>query len=125
MQVLIDTHILLWLMEDDPRLGEHARALILGASEVIASAASLWEIAIKSQIGKLAVNPERLVERMKVAGLTELSVSTRHAVESGKLPLHHRDPFDRLLVAQAMTENMCLVTADSRLKAYSDLVECV
>jgi PIN domain nuclease of toxin-antitoxin system len=125
LRLLIDTHILLWLMDDDPRLGIRARNCIMDASEVVVSLASIWEIAIKIPIGKLNVNLDSLLLRLDQAGLIELSVTTRHAAVCAKLPLHHRDPFDRLLVAQAISEGMRLLTADTQLRAYSDLVECV
>ncbi len=125
MRLLLDTHILLWLMQDDSRLNLRARALIDAASEVYVSAASIWELAIKARIGKIEENPEEIVGMMETAGLLDLPVGMRHAVGSGRLPLLHRDPFDRLLVAQAIAETMRLLTADTQLQAYSELVECV
>lgn len=122
MRLLLDTHALLWLMNDDPRLNSRARGLIDSASEVYVSSASVWEIAIKARIGKIEEDPEEVVERIEQAGLRELPVSARHAVAAGKLPLLHRDPFDRLLVAQAITEPMRLLTADAQLAAYSELI---
>ena len=122
MRLLLDTHALLWLMDDDPRLNRRARTLIDSAAEVHISSASIWEIAIKARLGKIEEDPEEIVERMEEAGLRELPISARHAAASGKLPLLHRDPFDRLLVAQAITEPMRLLTADAQLSAYSELV---
>jgi PIN domain nuclease of toxin-antitoxin system len=122
MRLLLDTHALLWLMVGDPRLNPRARALIDSASEVYVSSASIWEIAIKWKLGKIEENPEEIVERMEPAGLLELPVSACHAVAAAKLPLLHRDPFDRMLVAQAITEPMRLLTADAQLSAYSELV---
>lgn len=122
MRLLLDTHTLLWLMEGGPRLKPRARALIDSASEVYVSSASIWEIAIKHRLGQIEEDPEEIVEKLEEAGLKELYVSNRHAVASGKLPLLHRDPFDRLLVAQAMTEPMRLLTDDEQLLAYSELV---
>jgi PIN domain nuclease of toxin-antitoxin system len=122
MRLLLDTHILLWLMNGEARLAANARALIDGADEAYFSSASIWEIAIKAQMGKIATDPAELVELTAKAGLLSLLVSNRHAVASGKLPLLHRDPFDRLLVAQAISEPMRLLTADAQLTAYSDLV---
>lgn len=123
MRLLLDTHVVLWLMKDDPSLSTDARAIISAATEVFVSAATLWEIAIKSSTGKLDVNAERLVERISEAGLSELPVTFKHGIASGKLPFHHRDPFDRLLVAQAITEPMNFLTADPQLKSYSELVK--
>src|SRR5271157_621715 len=122
MRLILDTHALLWLMEGDARLKPSARALIDSASEVYVSSASIWEIAIKHRLGKIKEDPEEIVERMEQAGLHKLPVDMRHAVASGKLPLLHRDPFDRMLVAQAITEPMRLLTADRNLAAYSELV---
>ena len=122
MRLLLDTHTLLWLMEDNPRLSPSAHSLILNASEVYVSSASIWEIAIKSRLGKIEEDPEIVVEQLEAAGLKELPVTNRHAVATARLPLLHRDPFDRLLIAQAMAELMQLLTADPQLAAYSDLV---
>ena len=122
MRLLLDTHALLWLMEDDPRLSSKASALIQDAEAVYVSSASIWEIAIKWRIGKIEEDPEIVVEQLERAGLRELQVANRHAVAAGRLPLLHRDPFDRLLIAQAIVEPMRFLTADARLKAYSDLV---
>lgn len=122
MRLLLDTHVLLWFMEDDPRLTANAHSLIVNASEVYVSSASIWEIAIKWRLGKIEENPEFVAEHIQAAGLKELPVSNRHAVATGRLPLLHRDPFDRLLVAQAICEPMRFVTGDEQLLAYSELV---
>jgi PIN domain nuclease of toxin-antitoxin system len=122
VRLLLDTHVLLWLMENDPRLTASAHSLIVDASEVYVSSASIWEIAIKWRLGKIEENPKIVADHVKAAGLKELLVSNRHAVATGQLPRLHNDPFDRLLVAQAVTEPMQLLTADSRLAAYSELV---
>jgi PIN domain nuclease of toxin-antitoxin system len=123
--LLLDTHILLWLMEDDPQLTASAHSLIVNASEVYVSSASIWEIAIKWRLGKIQENPEVIAEQLLAAGLKELLVSNRHAVATGRLPLLHRDPFDRLLVAQAISETMRLLTSDAQLAAYSELVTVI
>jgi PIN domain nuclease of toxin-antitoxin system len=122
MRLLLDTHILLWLMADSPKLKPRARLLIEGAQEVYVSSASILEIAIKHRLGKIEEVPEEMVARLEEAGLKELPVVSGHAVACGKLPLLHHDPFDRLLVAQAISEPMHFVTADAQLAAYSDLV---
>ena len=90
--------------------------------EVYVSIASIWEIAIKWRIGKMEEGPEEVVATIGRSGLFELPVNARHAVATSKLPLLHNDPFDRLLVAQAISETMRLLTADSHLAAYSELV---
>lgn len=125
MRLILDTNALLWLMAGNPRLNSKARALIDSASEVFVSSASIWEISIKHRNGKIEEDPEEIVERIEEAGLHELPVLMRHAVAAGKLPLLHRDPFDRLLVAQAITEPMRLLTADAQLTAYSELVTLI
>jgi PIN domain nuclease of toxin-antitoxin system len=122
LRLLLDTHALIWLMEGDPRLSDKARGLITNSEEVYLSSASIWEIAIKARLGKIRTDPEELFELTQRAGLRELSVSARHAVATKGLPLLHRDPFDRLLVAQAITEPMRLLTADAQLSAYSELI---
>jgi PIN domain nuclease of toxin-antitoxin system len=122
MRLLLDTHILVWLLEGDSRLTSGARNLIVNAEAAFASSASIWEIAIKTRLGKLRIDTERMLDKLAQAGIDELPVSNLHAVATGKLPLIHHDPFDRLLIAQAITEPMRLLTADARLSAYSELV---
>ena len=122
MHILLDTHIYLWHVSDDERLSKEARSLILEAESIHISAASLWEIAIKVKLGKLNADLGRLIAEMEPSGFVELPVTTRHAAEVAKLPLLHGDPFDRLLVAQAMSEPLYLVTTDSQLPQYSTLV---
>jgi len=106
------------VLSDDPALSEGARkALREGAEEVLVSAASIWEASIKRAIGRLEVTGD-LVEAAARSGFQELAVSFEHAVATADLPLHHRDPFDRLLVAQARVEDATLATADETLAAY-------
>ena|ERR1700728_4507834 len=121
MHILLDTHIYLWHVSDDELLSREAKSLILGADSIRVSAASLWEIAIKVKLGKLKADLERLVTEMEPSGFRELPVTSRHAAQLTKLPLLHPDPFDRLLVAQAMSEPLYLVTTDSQLPQYSSL----
>jgi len=118
----LDTRVLIWLFEDDSRLTGKARKLIAEAHAVFASSASIWEIAIKARLGKLRIDTERMIDGLARAGIGELPVSNMHAAATGKLPLIHHDPFDRLLVAQAISEPMRLLTADAQLSAYSELV---
>ncbi len=122
MRLLLDTHTLIWLMEGDPRLSDKARAVIVDSDEVYVSSASIWEISIKARLGKIRTDPEELFELARHAGLRELPVSARHAIATKALPLLHRDPFDRLLVAQAITEPMRLLTSEAQLAAYSELI---
>ena len=123
--ILLDTHIFLWLTTNDPRLAPHARTAIEGAERIFVSAATIWEIAIKVRLGKLKGDPADLIEEVQANGFVELPVYAQHAKEVAKLPLYHGDPFDRLLVAQAISEQLRLLTADPHLTAYSDLVVLV
>ena len=122
MRLLLDTHVYLWCLSDSPRLSKQAKARILQAEEVFVSAASIWEAAIKSALGRLQVDPEALANGITASGYRELPVTARHAAMAARLPLHHRDPFDRMLIAQAIDEPMRLLTLDAALKPHSDLV---
>jgi PIN domain nuclease of toxin-antitoxin system len=122
VRLLIDTHILIWLMTGSTRLDRQARSLIVNSAEVFVSSASIWEIAIKNRLGKIEEDAELIATKLKAAGLIELDVTFRHALATSKLPLLHGDPFDRLLVAQAITEPMRFLTSDKLLSAYSELV---
>jgi PIN domain nuclease of toxin-antitoxin system len=120
--ILLDTHIFLWLTANDPRLSAKAREMIEGESSVFVSAASIWEIAIKVRLGKLKGDPADLIGEMQANGFLELPIYARHAKEVASLPLHHGDPFDRLLIGQAISEQLRLLTADPHLAPYSKLV---
>ena len=122
MIYLLDTHLLLWWLADDPSLSEKGRRLISEATNVIlVSAASAWEIAIKKAIGKLRA-PEDLERVLSANHIQTLPITVRHALHIGKLPRHHEDPFDRLLIAQAHLEGLTCLTHDKRLKAYGSFV---
>ena len=125
MRLLLDTHVFLWLTADDSRLKASARRHITSASQIFVSSASIWEIAVKAGLNKIGADPEDLIGEMKICGFLELPVLARHAAAVAHLPILHNDPFDRLLVAQAMTEPLHLLTADGRLAAYSELVVAV
>jgi PIN domain nuclease of toxin-antitoxin system len=115
---LIDTHVLLWLDENPERLSEHILGLLRDAKHVVyCSAASLWEIAIKQSVGKLQIKGA-LPSLLDQYGFTELPVTARYAELTWTLPMHHRDPFDRMLVAQAMAEQLVLISADRQMLAY-------
>ncbi|PFH28001.1 type II toxin-antitoxin system VapC family toxin [Burkholderia sp. JKS000303] len=118
MRLLLDTHIFLWIVTNDRRLSARARKLISGADERFVSSASIWEAAIKAGLGKLDIDVGRLVRSMGPSGIRELPVSAVHGAVVRDLPHHHRDPFDRLLVAQARHEPLQLVTADAQLARY-------
>lgn len=112
--MLLDSHVLLWLLTDSPRLGKRARGALTAAPECHYSAASIWELRIKERLGKVSL-PERLTAMLGESGLAELPVSGEHADAVNRVMTDHRDPFDRLLLAQAMVEGLSLCTADARL----------
>ncbi|HZK98929.1 MAG TPA: type II toxin-antitoxin system VapC family toxin [Caulobacteraceae bacterium] len=125
MRLLLDTHILLWALIEPARLGADARSVIEDPdNEVLFSAASLWEMSIKAALGRadFRVSPPVIFAEAVKAGFVELPVRSAAAMRVATLPLLHRDPFDRLLVAQAMVEPARLYTADAELAAYSELV---
>jgi len=109
-------------MADDPALPPAAKAVIAGADVVYASAVSIWEVSIKAGLGKLDIAQDRFVERLHSAGFEPLAISWAHAAAVRNLPDIHRDPFDRMLVAQAICEPLRLLTADKLLVNYSELI---
>ena len=128
MRLLLDTHLLLWTAASSKRLPREVRALIEhAANEVYFSAASIWEIAIKSSLGRkdFRIDLSALHTALPEMGLNELPVTGAHAVGVTKLPLIHRDPFDRLLIAQSIAEPLALLTNDALLARYSDRVQVV
>jgi PIN domain nuclease of toxin-antitoxin system len=121
VRLLLDTHLLLWAALFPERLSEAARALMNDQrNEPIFSAASLWEIAIKSALGRddFRVDPRHLLRGLRDNGYTELPVTSDHAVTIDALPPIHKDPFDRLLLAQAISEGIILLTTDAQLARY-------
>jgi PIN domain nuclease of toxin-antitoxin system len=125
MRLLIDTQIFIWSVMDSEKLVPRARQIMLDADDIFVSAASIWEIAIKAKIGKLEGNPHEFADAITGSGFRELSISTHHAAMLHELPLYHRDPFDRMLIAQALSEPLRLLTADGTLAQYSELVMTV
>jgi PIN domain nuclease of toxin-antitoxin system len=129
VNLLLDTNALLWSLVDSDRLGVAARLLITEPRNVVyVSAASAWEIAIKTSLGKLSA-PDTgaawLPEALRASRFTPLSITIEHALGVERLPKHHADPFDRLLLAQAIAEQLTIVTSDRRLEAYGvPLVLC-
>ncbi len=117
MSLLIDTHVVLWWLADDVTLSDEVKSTLDNEPEVYVSAATVWEIAIKQAIGKI-VEPTDLLEQIHVSGFRELDICSEHAMAAGRLPLIHRDPFDRMLVAQARCEGMTLVTRDPHCQKY-------
>ena len=124
MRYLLDTHVLLWALTDDARLDPEARSRIDGA-EVFVSAASIWELSIKVALGKLHCDPRQVLAALEPTGFSMLPVTGEHAAAVCELPMHHRDPFDRLLIIQARHERMLLLTADRTLDAYGRDIELV
>lgn len=122
MKLLLDTHIALWLMRDAIEFSPAARRMVHAADEVFVSSASLWEVAIKADLGKLPIDVGRFETQLLDAGIRPLPVTWAHAVSLRGLPFHHRDPFDRILVAQAISEPLRLLTHDAALAAYGALV---
>lgn len=122
MRALLDTHTFLWWITDDPRLSARAREVIGdGENKIFLSAASGWEMAIKAKLGKLCLPGDPvsfIAEQIAVNGFDSLPVQMSHALFVYALPSYHRDPFDRLLVAQAKLENLCLLTADPQMARY-------
>ena len=117
-RLLVDTPALLWWLSDDPRLSERAREAIAdAANEPLVSAASIWEIAIKRSLAKLSA-PDDLPAQIATEGFGWLPVKHEHAWQVRELPPHHRDPFDRLLVAQSLIERIPVVTRDERFAGY-------
>jgi PIN domain nuclease of toxin-antitoxin system len=124
VRLLLDTHLLLWALSQPRKLTAAARKQI-DVSEVYASAASIWEISIKSALGKLAANPRDILAGIEPAGFSLLSISGEHAAKVVELPPLHKDPFDRLLVAQSMVEPMLLLTNDKALRDYGSFVTVI
>ncbi|WP_163370779.1 type II toxin-antitoxin system VapC family toxin [Endozoicomonas acroporae] len=116
--LLLDTHAFLWWLDDSPRLGQRTRSLIANAENVVyVSAASMLEIAIKKRIGKLNA-PDQLASCLEDEGFSPLSITPHHAGLSGLLPMIHKDPFDRLLVAQAQADGLELISVDAVFPRY-------
>jgi PIN domain nuclease of toxin-antitoxin system len=124
VRVLVDTQLLLWALATPARLPPPTKKYISDA-EVYVSAASIWEIGIKAALGKLQADPAEVLSALEPAGFIELPVTGIHAARVATLPPIHRDPFDRMLVAQALTEPMLLLTNDVALASYGDIVTVV
>ena len=129
MRFLLDTHVLLWALASPKRLPKPIFDLLeTTGNDVLFSSASIWEIAIKAQLlrAEFGVDAATIIDAARETGFTELAVSAQHAASVSTLPLHHKDPFDRMLISQAMTEPARLITADRALSAYSnDLVTLI
>lgn len=123
MRILLDTHLMLWWLMSDRRLPKQAERLITDSdNEVYVSAASVWEIAIKSALGRIEGDVTEIEAALEPSGLVQLPINGKHAVQVSKLPLYHQDPFDRMLVAQSLVEPMRLLTHDRILERYGEMV---
>lgn len=125
MRILLDTHIALWAITDSPRLSQHARHLILAPNNALfISSATIWEITVKHMLGRntMPVSGTQAASLFQAAGYLELPVRHEHVLAIETLPSHHADPFDRLLVAQALCEPFRLLTHDTMLVKYSDSI---
>jgi PIN domain nuclease of toxin-antitoxin system len=125
MRILLDTHIYLWWERNDKNLPKIAVDLISAAQEVYVSSVSIWEIAIKKRVKKFEADLDALMEGINKYGLIELPVTSKHAEMIYHLPLLHKDPFDHLLLAQAISEPLRFLTTDKMLRQYSDIVDVV
>lgn len=125
MRLLLDTHVLLWALAGHPRIKRISVRLLDGDNQVFFSVASLWEVAIKSGIGKLDAHVAEVRDAARSSGFEELPVLGSHIEALAGLPEFHRDPFDRLLVAQAVAEPMQLLTADTSVALYGSNVELI
>jgi PIN domain nuclease of toxin-antitoxin system len=125
MRLLLDTHAFIWAVTGDRALTAAARRLMTSAEVVFVSAVSIWEVAIKAPLGKIDADCEELQAAIEASGFVELPVHARHASAVARLPTLHKDPFDRLLIAQAQTEPLRLLSADPMLARYSELVVAI
>ncbi len=118
MNLLLDTHVLIWALENNPVLSNHARDVIIdGENIVFISAITTWEISIKKAMGKLR-SPDNLLDEISLHRFTPLNINFEHSLLAGKLPFIHKDPFDRMLIAQTMIEKLTLVTKDKLIAQY-------
>lgn len=125
MRLLLDTHIFLWCIKGHANLSKAARSKILQASEVYVSSASIWELTIKIKLKKLDGDVKEIIEAIGKSDFLELPITALHTAAFLTLPEIHRDPFDRILIAQSISEPLLFLTMDAHLKNYSDLVEII
>ncbi|WP_432979610.1 type II toxin-antitoxin system VapC family toxin [Dactylosporangium sp. CA-233914] len=116
MGLLLDTHVVLWWLTDDPTLASDFKDRLDSEPDVFVSAATVWEVTIKQEAGKL--QPADLPERIRDSDFRRLAIEMDHSIAAGRLPLHHRDPFDRMLIAQAIVEGLTLATRDADIQKY-------
>jgi PIN domain nuclease of toxin-antitoxin system len=125
MRILLDTHIYLWWLTDSPKLSSAIKQKIETATEVYISSASIWEAGIKISAGKLEADIDDLIAGIQQNRFIELPITAKHSKQAAQLPDLHRDPFDRMLVAQTLCEPLRLLTADEQVAKYSELVDLV
>ncbi len=119
MRLLLDIHVLLWWIGDDPRIGPYSQSLLRDRSNhLLVSVVSFWELAIEAQVGKLAANVREILGGLEQDGFNRLGVTVDHLVALTSLPRHHKDPFDHLLIAQATAENAMLMSEDRWMPSY-------
>ena len=119
MNILLDTHVLIWALENNPTLTESAvNSIVDGNNMVFVSSVSVWEISIKQKLGKLQA-PDNLLEEIRLHRFTPLQINLDHAQLAGKLPHIHKDPFDRMLIGQAIVEKLVLLTRDESIAKYN------
>lgn len=122
MALLLDTHVVLWWLQDDDTLDSATKERLDVDPEIFVSAATMWEVGIKQALGKLA-GEGSLAEHIRDSGFAVLPISADHAIAASALPLHHRDPFDRMLIGQALVEGLTVMTRDRAFGAYDLPVE--
>lgn len=124
MRFLLDTHVLLWWLEDNPRLGQRARAIIAdSANDILVSHVSIWETAIKQRIGKLHIGPSEIFPHLPEFGFAQLPLLESHLMALASIGRFHGDPFDHLLLAQAQVERAAIISADRILQSYG--IPCI
>lgn len=117
MRLLVDTHVVLWWLLDDDSLSADVKDMLDHEPDACLSAATTWEVAIKQAMGKLK-GPKDLPERLRDSGLVEVPITMEHSIIAGRLPRFHNDPFDRMLIAQALHNDLTLVTRDAEIQRY-------
>lgn len=122
MKLLLDTHLIIWAVSSPKRLSKKTKCFITDAEAIFVSAASIWEMSIKIQLNKLQLELDTFLKELENIGVHSLAITWQHAQLTKSLPLYHKDPFDRILIAQAMSEPLMLLTNDADLPQYSELV---
>jgi PIN domain nuclease of toxin-antitoxin system len=126
LRILLDTHMILWWLGNDPRLGDRAREIVEDpVNDILISVVSLWEIVVKIRIGKLEADFDQILRALEAEAFGFLAIQPAHLHKLSGLPMHHRDPFDHLLIAQALSENMLFMTGDRHAALYpARIIRC-